>query len=91
MAEKLSARVDRLEEYMQRAFTSIDALAEKEKKLDDVLVLLTEAQIKTEESFQETERRFQRTDERIVQIAAEDAARGARTRRATNWLAPLVN
>jgi len=48
MPENVSARVARLEYLMGR-------LAEKQEKLDDVLVLLTEAQIKTEEQFQETE------------------------------------
>jgi hypothetical protein len=32
---------------MQRAFTSIDALGGKQAKLDDLAVLLVEAQIKT--------------------------------------------
>jgi hypothetical protein len=50
---------------MRRVFTALDALTEKEKKLDDVLVLLTEAQIATQLSFQETERRFQETDKRF--------------------------
>jgi hypothetical protein len=49
---------------MRRAFTPIESLTEKENKLDDVLVLLTEAQIATQQSFQETDR----TDERFVQI-----------------------
>ena len=55
MPETINTRVTRLENLMGR-------LAEKQEKLDDVLVLLTEAQIKTEERFQETERRFQETD-----------------------------
>ena len=46
----------------------IEALTEKEKKLDDVLVLLTEAQIATQQSLQETERRFQETDRRIDKL-----------------------
>ncbi len=50
---------------MRRAFTAIEALSEKEKKLDDVLVVLAEAQIATEQRFQETERRFQETDRRF--------------------------
>ena len=36
---------------MQRAFTSIDALAEKQAKPDDLAVLLVEAQIKTRQRF----------------------------------------
>jgi len=58
MAETVSTRVKRLEESMARAFASIDALAEKQTKLDDVVVLLTEAQIRTEERFRETDERF---------------------------------
>ena len=40
-------------------------LAEKQEKLDDVLVLLTEAQIKTEERFRETEESIQETSRLI--------------------------
>jgi galactokinase len=58
VADNLDARIDRLETAMERAFVAIDALADKEAKLDDVLVLLTEAQIKTEERFQETDVRI---------------------------------
>jgi len=65
MPQSLNVRVTSLEESMGRVFTAIEALTEKEKKLDDVLVLLTEAQIATQQSFQETERRFQETDRRF--------------------------
>jgi chromosome segregation ATPase len=65
MPESLNTRVTSLEESMRRVFTALDALTEKEKRLDDVLVLLTEAQIATQQSFQETERRFQETDRRF--------------------------
>ena len=61
----LDTRVANLEESMRRAFAAIEALSEKEKKLDDVLVVLTEAQIATQQSLQETERRFQETDRRF--------------------------
>jgi len=54
---------------MHRAFTAIESLTEKEKKLDDVLVLLTEAQIATQQQFQETDRRFHETDRRIEALA----------------------
>jgi chromosome segregation ATPase len=65
MPGTLNTRVTSLEESMRRAFTAIEALTEKEKKLDDVLVLLTEAQIATQQSFEETERRFQETERRF--------------------------
>jgi hypothetical protein len=58
MAETLNTRVTRLENL-------VGVLAEKQAKLDDVLVILTEAQIRTEERFQETERRFQETERRF--------------------------
>jgi hypothetical protein len=43
-------------------------LAEKQARLDDVLVVLTEAQIKTEERFRETDERFRDTDARIGKL-----------------------
>jgi vacuolar-type H+-ATPase subunit I/STV1 len=64
MPENVNARVNRLEESMGRAFTAIEALAEKQERLDDVLVLLTEAQIKTEERFKETAERMREIDQR---------------------------
>ncbi|MGA2133175.1 MAG: hypothetical protein ABSH50_12845 [Bryobacteraceae bacterium] len=66
MAETLNTRVTRLE-------TLVGALAENQAQLDGVLVLLTEAQIKTEERFQEVARRFQETDERFRQTDARIA------------------
>ena len=44
-----NARSDRLEHAMGRAFNAIEALADKQARLDDVIALLTEAQIKSEE------------------------------------------
>ena len=70
VADSLNARVDRLEEAMQSAFKSIDALADKQAKLDDLAVLLVEAQIKTQERFLETDRRFEET-ERILRESGE--------------------
>jgi hypothetical protein len=43
-------------------------LAEKQARLDEVLVVLTEAQIKTEERFRETDQRFRDTDARIEKL-----------------------
>ena len=63
MAEKFGTRVERLENL-------VGVLAEKQAKLDDVLVLLTEAQIKTEEHFQEVGQRFRETDERIGKLVS---------------------
>lgn len=58
MAEKISTRVERLENL-------VGVLAERQAKLDDVLILLTEAQIKTEERFQEVGQRFQEVGRRF--------------------------
>jgi predicted nucleic acid-binding Zn-ribbon protein len=49
-----NARIDRLEDAMGRAFNAIEALADKEEKLDDAITLLLDAQIKTEQRFKET-------------------------------------
>jgi predicted nucleic acid-binding Zn-ribbon protein len=68
MPESVSTRVARLEYLMGR-------LAEKQEKLDDVLVLLTEAQIKTEEQFQETEQRFRETDQRLRDLDQQSRER----------------
>lgn len=64
VAESLNTRVTRLEDLMGR-------LAEKQEKLDDVLVLLVEAQIKTEARFQETDQRFEETDRRFRETDAK--------------------
>jgi hypothetical protein len=45
-------------------------LAEKQAKLDDTVLLLTDAQIKTQEQFRETDRRFRETDERIDKLVS---------------------
>jgi len=64
MPETVSVRVARLEKLMGR-------LAEKQEKLDDVLVLLTEAQIRTEESFKETAERFRETAQQLRETAQQ--------------------
>lgn len=68
MADNLNVRVARLEESMERAFTAIEALAEKEAKLDDALAALVEAQIQSQQAQIKTEQRFQQTDERIEKL-----------------------
>ena len=64
-AEDINVRGERLENL-------VGAFAEKQAKLDDVIVLLVEAQIRTEERFQQTDKRFaeiaqrfEETDRRI--------------------------
>lgn len=84
MAENLNTRVSRLEELMGRAFTAIEALAEKQGKLDDVLVTLTDAQI-------ETEQRFRETDARFHEIAAHSRETDARFRETDARIDKLVS
>ncbi len=45
-------------------------LADKQAKLDDVVVVLADAQIKTEARFRETDERFRKTDERFRETDA---------------------
>jgi len=45
MPDELSERVARLEDNQARAWSAIERLAEKQERLDDVLVTLTESQI----------------------------------------------
>jgi predicted nucleic acid-binding Zn-ribbon protein len=88
MSEKLSTRVDQLEENESRAWKAIGALAKKQEKLDDALVVLLEAQAKTEERFQELGQEmkqgfremregFRETKERFRETDARMAALGA--------------
>jgi hypothetical protein len=56
MAETLSTRVTRLERAMAE-------IAEKHSRLDDLVSVLLDAQIKTE-------KRFQQTDERIGKLVS---------------------
>jgi chromosome segregation ATPase len=74
VADNLNSRVATLEESMRRAFAAIEALADKQAKLDDALATLLDAQIrlqeeqiKTEQRFQQTEQRFQQTEQRFQQ------------------------
>ena len=83
MPETVNTRVTRLENLMGR-------LAEKQERLDDVLVLLTEAQIKTEERFQETERRFQRTDARMEELAKAQLQTGERIEHLVSAIGELL-
>jgi hypothetical protein len=63
MPETIQTRVTRIENLIGR-------LAEKQERLDDVVVLLTEAQIKTEERFQEAAKRSKQTDARIEKLVS---------------------
>ena len=58
-----NTRLDTLEDSMKRAFNAIEALADKQVRLDEVIALLTEAQIKSEE-------RSIRTDTRIESLVS---------------------
>jgi hypothetical protein len=74
MAETVTTRVTRLENL-------VGVLAEKQIQIDDVLVTLTEAQIKTEERFEEVARQFQETDRRLKEMAQETDRRFQETDR----------
>jgi DNA anti-recombination protein RmuC len=72
MAEKLSVRVERLEESERRVWTVLESLADKEAKLDDALVVLADAQIKTQTRIEDLTRSmkdgFERTDARFEEL-----------------------
>ena len=55
---------------MRRAFNAIEALADKQQQLDGVITLLTEAQIRTEQRFQEAAERSKQTDARIDSLVS---------------------
>lgn len=61
MPEELNAREERLENLMV-------VLPDRQAKLDDVLVVLTEARIQTQERFREMDDRFRETDDRFRDI-----------------------
>jgi hypothetical protein len=63
MPERLSTRGERVERL-------IEILAEKQTRLDDVLVVLTEAQIKNEGRFDQIADRFRDTDDRIDKLVS---------------------
>ncbi len=90
MPQTLNTRVTSLEESMRRAFIAIEALSEKEKKLDDVLVVLAEAQIATQQSMQETERRFQETDRRMDELVESQKQTEERFRQTDARIEKLV-
>jgi hypothetical protein len=65
MAETIETRVARLEEAQASAWRAIDALTDKETRLDEALATLIDAQIKTEHRFRETDERFREVAERF--------------------------
>ncbi len=70
MADPLENRVARLEESMVRAFTAIEALADKEAKLDETMVTLTEAHIELAKSQKELAKSQKETDARIQALVS---------------------
>jgi len=66
MPEELITRVER------RAWAAIEALAEKQAKLDDVLATLAESQVRTKERFRETDARI----EKLVSAIGEFLSNG---------------
>lgn len=53
-----------------RAFTAIEALADKQAKLDDTTALLAGAQVRLAEAQVKNEERFRATDERIDRLTS---------------------
>ncbi|MGA3235451.1 MAG: hypothetical protein ABSG03_04050 [Bryobacteraceae bacterium] len=66
--------MEQLEKSESRAWKAIEALAKKQEKLDDALVVLIEAQSKTDERFQQVgqdmKEGFRETDARIAALSA---------------------
>ncbi len=73
--DDLNSRVERLEEGERRAWAAIEALADKQERLDDVLVVLAEAQVETEKRFRETDARI----DKLVSAVGEADARSRET------------
>jgi chromosome segregation ATPase len=63
----LAERTATHDDQIARAWVAIDNLADKQAKLDDALLTLTEAQIANEERWKQTEERWKQTDERFRQ------------------------
>ena len=66
MPEELITRVERC------AWAAIEALAEKQAELDDVLATLAESQVRTKERFRETDARI----EKLVSAIGEFLSNG---------------
>ena len=60
---------------MGRLEQLVEVLAEKQAKLDEVMVVLSDAQIDNQLRFKEVAERFRETDERIEKLAKEDRDR----------------
>jgi len=74
MAE-LERRVSTLEDHMAHVVATLDALATNQNHLDEALVTLTEAQIRTQEQFRETDARISNLTSAIGQLIAEMRSR----------------
>jgi hypothetical protein len=75
MPENLNVRVTRLEDLAERAFMAIEALADKEAKLDDALCALADAQIKTEHRFRQTDDRVDKLVSAIGELVSRSGAK----------------
>jgi len=73
MAE-LDRRVASLEDQMAHVAATLDVLASNQNHLDEALVTLTEAQIRTQEQFRETDARIRETDGRISNLTSAIAS-----------------
>jgi chromosome segregation ATPase len=66
----LERRVSTLEEHMARVVATLDTLATNQNRLDEALVTLAEAQIRTEERFNRNQEQFRETDARIANLTS---------------------
>jgi chromosome segregation ATPase len=72
MAE-LDRRVSSLEEQMAHVVATLGVLATNQNHLDEALVTLTEAQIRTQEQFRDTDTRISNLASAIGQLIATKA------------------
>ena len=66
----LERRVSSIEEHLAHIVATLDTLATNQNHLDEVLLTLTEAQIRNQEQFRETDTRFRETDTRIANLTS---------------------
>jgi hypothetical protein len=71
----LEKRVEILEGQMQHTVAVLDRLVVRQEKLDEVMEILAESHIKTQEQLQENARQLRETDELLQRSLREQQAR----------------
>jgi chromosome segregation ATPase len=74
MAE-LEQRVSSIEEHLARIVVTLDTLATNQNHLDEALLTLTEAQIRSQEQFRQTDARISNLASAIGQLIGEMRSR----------------